>query len=220
MNYIEEYNELVQQLSSEYAKRYTMLERDDIGQELWVWFVGHPNKYKEWSALEQKDRDKLIAKSLRNAALKFCERDKAKKIGYDISDLYYYDTSVVEAFLPSIMGDTYEIPTSIQDLNAKFGTGIASDGNNWLSLRSDIALAFYKLSEAKQNILRLRFSIDSPDWTMLSKDMDTTVDGARMKVTRALNSLVKNLGGWKPYYDRDTKPEPETDNPITEDEEE
>ena len=50
MNYIEEYNELVQQLSSEYAKRYTMLERDDIGQELWVWFVGHPNKYKEWSA--------------------------------------------------------------------------------------------------------------------------------------------------------------------------
>jgi hypothetical protein len=79
MNYIEEYNELVQTLAAEYARRYTMLERDDIGQELWVWFVGHPRKYKEWSALEQKDRDKLIAKSLRNAALKFCEREKAKE---------------------------------------------------------------------------------------------------------------------------------------------
>jgi hypothetical protein len=203
MNYIAEYNELVQQLSSEYSKRYSMLERDDIGQELWVWFVSHPRKYKEWSALEQKDRDKLIAKSLRNAALKFCEREKAKKVGYDTSDLYYYDTSVVEAFLPSIIGDTYEIPTSIQDLNAKFGTGVASDGNNWLSLRSDIASAFYKLTDAKQNILRLRFSIDSPDWTLLSKDMDSTPDGARMKVQRALNSLVKNLGGWKPYYEPD-----------------
>ena len=106
MNYIEEYNELVQQLSSEYAKRYGMLERDDISQELWVWFVGHPRKYKEWTTLEQKDRDKLIAKSLRNAALKFCEREKARKIGYDTSDLYYYDVSVVEAFLPSIIGDT------------------------------------------------------------------------------------------------------------------
>ncbi len=165
MNYIEEYNQLVQQLAAEYAKRYTMLERDDIGQELWVWFVGHPRKYKEWSTLEQKDRDKLIAKSLRNAALKFCEREKARKIGYDTSDLYYYDVSVVEAFLPSIIGDTYEIPTKIQDLNAKFGSGAASDGNNWLSLRSDIASAFYKLSEQKQNILRLRFSVDSPDWT-------------------------------------------------------
>jgi hypothetical protein len=182
-----------------------MLERDDIGQELWVWFVGHPRKYKEWSNLEQKDRDKLIAKSLRNAALKFCEREKARKVGYDTSDLYYYDVSVVEAFLPSIIGETYEIPTKIQDLNAKFGSGAASDGNNWLSLRSDIASAFYKLSEQKQNILRLRFSVDSPDWTMLSKEMESTPDGARMKVQRALNSLVKHLGGWKPYHEQDNQ---------------
>jgi hypothetical protein len=205
MNYIEEYNQLVQQLAAEYAKRYTMLERDDIGQELWVWFVSHPRKYKEWSTLEQKDRDKLIAKSLRNAALKYCEYQKARKIGYDVSDLYYYDVSVVEAFLPSIIGETYEIPTKIQDLNAKFGSGAVSDGNNWLSLRSDIASAFYKLSEQKQNILRLRFSVDSPDWTMLSKEMESTPDGARMKVQRALNSLVKHLGGWKPYHEQDNQ---------------
>jgi len=216
MNYIEEYNQLVQQLAAEYAKRYTMLERDDIGQELWVWFVGHPRKYKEWSALEQKDRDKLIAKSLRNAALKFCEREKARKVGYDTGDLYYYDVSVVEAFLPSIIGETYEIPTKIQDLNAKFGSGVASDGNNWLSLRSDIASAFYKLSEQKQNVLRLRFSVDSPDWTMLSKEMESTPDGARMKVQRALNSLVKHLGGWKPYHDQDNKEESEGTEPAGE----
>ena len=78
-----------------------------------------------------------------------------------------------------------------------------SDGMNWLALRSDIASAFYKLSEAKQNILRLRFSVDSPDWTVLAKDMDSTPDGARMKVQRAINSLIKNLSGWKPYNDED-----------------
>lgn len=205
MNYIDEYNSMVQTLASEYANKYAMLERDDIGQELWVWFVGHPRKYKEWSALEQKDRDKLIAKSLRNAALKFCEKEKSKKVGYDTSDLYYYDISVVEAFLPSIIAGTYAIPVSIQDLNAKFGSGSLSDGNNWLALRSDIHAAFSKLSDAKQNILRLRFSIDSPDWALLAKDMDSTPDGARMKTQRALNSLVKNLGGWKPYHDEDTQ---------------
>lgn len=203
MNYIEEYNDLVQQLSTEYARRYNMLERDDIGQELWVWFVTHVRKYKEWQELEQKDRDKLIAKSLRNAALKFCEREKAKKIGYDMSDLYYYDISVVEAFLPSIIGESYEIPTKIQDLNFKFGKGEVSDGNNWLALRSDIASAYYKLSEAKQNVLRLRFSVEQPDWATLAKDMDSTPDGARMKVQRALNSLLKHLGGWKPQRDEE-----------------
>ena len=205
MTYIEEYNDLVQQLATEYSRRYNMIDRDDIGQELWVWFVGHPRKYKEWSSLEQKDRDKLIAKSLRNAALKFCEREKAKKVGYDTSDLYYYDVSVVEAFLPSIIGGTYVIPVKIQDLNAKFGSGDISDGNNWLALRSDIATGYNKLSEAKQNVLRLRFSIEQPDWSTLAKDMDSTPEGARKKVERALNSLVKNLGGWKAYRDEETE---------------
>jgi len=203
VNYLEEYGELVQQLSAEYARRYSMIERDDIRQELWLWFVAHPRKCKEWSELEQKDKDKLIAKSLRNAALKYCEKEKARKSGYDSSDLYYYDVSVVEAFLPSVIAGTYAIPVSIQDLNAKFGTGSLSEGNNWLTLRSDISAAFEKLSDAKQNILRLRFSIDSPDWSLLAKDMDSTPDGARMKVQRAMNSLVKNLGGWRPYHDED-----------------
>ena len=205
MSYIEDYNYLVQQLSAEYARRYNnIMERDDIAQEMWVWFVGHPNKYKEWKELEQKDCDKLIAKSLRNASLKFCEREKAKRAGYDTSDLYYYDVSVIEAFLPSVISQSFEVPAKIQDLNSKFGTGNLSEGNNWLSLRSDISKAFDKLSEAKQNVLRLRFSVEQPDWTELSKDMDTSPDGARMKVQRAVNSLIKHLGGWKPQLDNDT----------------
>lgn len=207
MNYIEDYNNLVQTLATEYARKYSMIERDDIGQELWLWFVGHPRKYNEWLELKEKDRDKLIAKSLRNAALKFCEREKAKKIGYDMSDLYYYDTSVIEAFLPSIIGESYEIPTKIKDLGGMVKTSEISDGNNWLSLRSDIASGYYKLSEAKQNILRLRFSIEQPDWALLAKDMDSTPDGARMKVQRAINSLIKHLGGWRPQTDEDTKVE-------------
>jgi len=205
MNYIEEYNDMVQTLASDYSRKYSMLERDDIAQELWVWFVGHPRKYKEWSALEQKDRDKLIAKSLRNAALKYCEREKAKKIGYDTGDLYYYDVSVVEAFLPTIIAESYEMPSKIKDLGNSVKAGEVSDGMNWLVLRSDIAAAYYKLPEAKQNILRLRFSVEQPDWATLAKEMDSTPDGARMKVQRALNSLVKHLGGWRPYHDKDSQ---------------
>jgi len=210
MNYIEDYNNLVQTLATEYARKYTMVERNDIAQELWVWFVAHPRKYKEWSELKEKDQDKLIAKSLRNAALKFCEKEKAKKIGYDMSDLYYYDTSVIEVFLPSIIGDSYEIPTKIKDLGGTVKTSEISDGNNWLSLRSDILSAYNKLSKAKQNTLRLRFSIEQPDWALLAKEMDSTPDGARMKVQRAINSLIKNLGGWRTYNEPDVTEVKET----------
>lgn len=202
--YITEYETLVASLAVEYHRKYPMVEALDIQQILWLWFITHPVKYQEWSALEQKDRDKLIAKSLRNAAVKFCEKEKAKTVGYELLDLYYYDSSVIEAFLPSIVSETYEIPAKIKDLNYKVSKSeSASDGNNWLVLRSDIANAFYKLTEAKQNVLRVRFSTDNTEWSLVAKDLKTTVDGARMKVQRAINSLIRNLGGWRPYQDDD-----------------
>jgi len=156
------------------------------------------------SKLDNKDKDKLIGKSLRNAAVKYCEREKARTVGYELLDLYYYDASVIEAFMPSIIAESYEMPSKIKDLNFKFSKSEGtSDGNNWLVLRSDIATAFYRLTEAKQNVLRIRFSTDNNEWSLIAKDLKTTPDGARMKVQRAINSLIRNLGGWRTFTDED-----------------
>ena len=202
--WVDEYNLLVSTLAMEYSRKYSIIETADIRQILWMWFVTHPNKYTEWSKLPSKDKEKLIAKSLRNAALKYCEQEKARKFGYDMVDLYYYDSSVVEAFLPSILADSYEIPTKIKDLNFQFGkSGEVTDGNNWLVLRSDIEKAFNQLAEAKQNILRLRFTTDNSEWSELAKELNTSADGARKRVERAVNSLIRNLGGWRTYNDTD-----------------
>jgi len=184
-----------------------MVEADDFQQEMYLWFVSHPRKFKEWTTLEQKDSDKLIAKSLRNQCLKFGEREKARSQGYDLSDLYYYDISVVEAFMPSIITESYEMPAKIKDLGNQVKSGEISDGMNWLALRSDIAKGYYKLSEAKQNILITRFANEQADWSVLGQEWGTSADGARMKVQRALASILQNLGGWKPYNDQDIKEE-------------
>lgn len=210
--YIAEYDALVASLAVEYHRRYPMLDVLDIQQTLWLWFLTHPRKYAEWSALEQKDKDKLIAKSLRNAAITYCEKEKAKSIGYEIGDLYYYDATVIEAFLPSIVAESYEIPSKIKDLNYKFNKSEANnDGKNWLVLRSDIATAFYRLTEAKQNVLRVKFSTNENEWSLIAGDLNTTPNGARMKVQRAVNSLIRNLGGWRPF--------PDEDGPVVEEDE-
>lgn len=216
-NYIDEYMPMVKQLSADYSRRYQMVETNDIAQELWLWFVSHVRKYKEWSELEQKDRDKLIAKSLRNAALKYCQREKARAAGYDLSDLYYYDASVVEAFLPTIIAESYEMPSKIKDLNFKPSKGETSDGMNWLVLRSDIASAFYKLSEAKQKVLHTRFSNELAEWADLATLWNTTPDGARMKVKRAITSLINNLGGWRPQHDEEQQEDATDTTPTGED---
>lgn len=197
--YLTEYKDMIAQLSALYGRRYQSSEPDDIAQELWMWFVTHKKKYAEWSELEQKDRDNLIAKSLRNAATKYCEKEKAKAAGYDISDLYYYDASVIEAFLPTIIGNSYELPSKIKDLGYKPATNDVSDGMNWLVLRSDIARAFSMLDKPKQYVLLCRFTDESAEWADVGVALETTADGARMKVKRAVNALIKNLGGWRTH---------------------
>jgi len=202
--WVDEYELLVSTLASEYYRKYPVTEAEDIRQVLWVWFLTHSVKYTEWSKLPAKDKERLIARSLRNAALKYCEQEKARKVGYDISDLYYYDPSVIEAFLPSIIGNSYEIPSKIKDLNFKFGkSGEVTDGNNWLVLRSDIEKAFNRLAEAKQNILRIKFSVDNYEWNDLGKELDTSAEGARKRVERAISSLIKILGGWRTHSEPD-----------------
>ena len=193
------------QIAAEFRRKYPMVDLDDLQQEMFLWFVSHPRKFKEWRALPDKESTKLIAKSLRNASLKYCEKEKAKAQGYDLSDVYYYDASVVEAFLPSIIAESYVMPKKIKDLNTKTSREEINDGMNWLALRSDIASAFYRLSEAKQNILTIRYSNELAEWEQTGKDLNTTADGARMKVRRALNSLVQHLGGWRPYNDKESQ---------------
>jgi hypothetical protein len=212
MDYITEYESVVAHIASEYHKKYPMLETQDISQILWMWFVTHPSKYKEWSSLEQKDRDKLVAKSLRNAAITFCEKEKAKVVGYEFLDLYYYDATVIEAFLPSIISESYEIPSKIKDLNFKFGKGETTDGNNWLVLRSDIASAYYRLSEAKQKILKVRFSMENCEWDVIAAELDSTPEGARKKVQRTIASLIRNLGGHRPSVEDDRVETDKTDD--------
>ncbi len=73
-------------------------------------------------------------------------------------------------------------------------------------MRSDIAAAYYKLSEAKQKILQARFTTELGEWSDVAKELDTTADGARMKVQRAVTSLIRNLGGWRPESDEDVLP--------------
>lgn len=209
------YKDMMVRIAAEFHKKYPMVEVNDLQQEMYLWFVTHPRKFKEWSALDEKDRDKLIAKSLRNQCLKYCEKEKARKLGYDMVDVYYYNVSIIEAFLPNIIAESYEMPSKIKDLTEQVKSNEISDGMNWLALRSDIAKAYYKLPKIKQEILITRFSNPDADWSQIAEELKTTPDGARMKVQRVLLSMMQILGGWRAYNDKDSQDKTESE-PVTE----
>lgn len=197
----EKYENLVGGIAYEFSRKFHMVDAADVRQELWVWFLTHPNKVKTWEALDVKESTRLIARSLRNAAKDYCQKEKAHAVGYRVEDNYYYDRQVVERFLPAVMRGDSSAP-SLKDLGFSNNKQVASEGGNWVAMVSDIKRALDKLTDEQRVILYLRFG-DGCDNTTLAKELTISEDAARMRVNRAMNNLMNILGGSRPQREKD-----------------
>jgi RNA polymerase sigma factor (sigma-70 family) len=197
----EHYENLVASIAYEFSRKFHMVPVEDIRQELWVWFLEHPNKVKVWEALDGKQSTKLIARSLRNAAKDYCQKEKANAVGYRVDDLYYYDREVVELLLPAVMRGDLVAP-SLVDLGFSSTKKVAAEGGNWFAMMADIQHALEKLPEEQYNLIYLRFA-DNSDIAVVAKELSISQDAARMRVNRAMNNLINFLGGKRPRRERD-----------------
>lgn len=179
-----------------------MVDADDIRQELWVWFLEHPNKVRLWESLDGKQSTKLIARSLRNAAKDFCQREKAKTTGYHVSDNHYYDRAVIEEVLPAVLRGDSQGPVLL-NLGFTKNKQVASEGGNWLAMKADIERGMDRLPLEQKSIVYLRFGDGCNSNEELGKELGISEDAARMRVNRAVNNLLNFLGGRKPIREKD-----------------
>ena len=192
---------MVGSIAYEFSRKFHMCDADDIRQELWVWFLEHPNKVKLWETLDGNQSVKLVARSLRNAAKDYCQREKARAVGYKVEDNYYYDREVVELLLPAVIRKDLVAP-AMTELGFTKAKKVASEGGNWFAMMADIERGLARLTHEQLTIMYLRFG-DACDNATLSKELDITEDAARMRVNRAMNNLLNYLGGRRPSRERD-----------------
>ena len=204
VDYITEYNDLVKNVSYSKHKDYPMVPREDIIQELWLWFLEHPNKVEEWSKMDdQKLATKLVNRSLHNRAHDFCQKEKARTVGYELTDLSYYHRDVVEELLPSILTDDWSQPV-FSDVNGDRKTFAPSEGGNLMAMQADVSYAFERISPHHQEIL-LQWYLNGRNSKDLGVALGLTDKNARMKVTRAIDAIIKKLGNRAPRPDKDYK---------------
>ena len=197
----EHYEGMVGSIAYEFSRKFHMCDADDIRQELWIWFLEHPNKVKTWEELDGKQSIKLIARSLRNAAKDYCQREKARAVGYKVEDNYYYDREVVELLLPAVLRKDLVAP-AMSELGFTKAKKVASEGGNWFAMMADIDRALSRLTQEQLSIIYLRFG-DGCDNASLATELAISDDAARMRVNRAINNLLNFLGGTRPRKERD-----------------
>jgi len=211
---IEKYDTLVATIAYEYHRKYKMVPCDDIRQQLWLWFLEHPRKITKWETLDPKESTKLFARSLRNAAKDFCQKEKAQHAGYRPEDNYYYDKVFLELVLPSVFSGE-QMSVADDDINYSYNKKIASEGGNWIVITSDINKALAKLTEEQLSILTARYG-NGTDITAMALSHGITPDAMRMRLNRAINSLQSRLGGFRPTRERDYTHDEETETSTLE----
>jgi len=200
---IEPWDYAVISVASEYHRKYEMVELDDIKQTLYEWFLEHPKKLDEWEAIGLRDAKNLIYRSLRNQALDYCQKWKAKSVGYEVSDLFYYEAEMVEALLPSILrGEMTVMP--LLNLGKTGRPPAPSEGGNLMAMMVEVSLAYNKLSEDDRKILFYKYA-ESLEYAVIAQEMEiNSEDAARMRHNRAIKKLINRIGGIRPFLDKDS----------------
>ena len=197
---------MVKQIAGEFGRKYPMVDREDIQQELWLWFVEHPVKLESWTneQPEQKDIDKLVARSLRNAALDYCLKEKAIKSGYDPSDNFFYDKQFIKIMLPAVLSEDFTRVNNVLSTSSIKSNKSLAESGDWMAFSADIKSAFDKLSLEEQVMIELYYGEDMTGEELATATHSTSGSKAAiMKANRALNKMVRLLGGTKPFKDND-----------------
>jgi DNA-directed RNA polymerase specialized sigma24 family protein len=198
---IERWQYVVDAVASEYHNKFD-IDTADIRQSLYQWFVEHPNKLDTWEAIGEKDAKNLIYRSLRNQALDYCQHWKAKSGGYETSDLFFYESDMVEALLPSVLRGEINLTQKL-DLAGSGRPSAPSEGGNLMAMMIEIDAGFWKLHKEDRKLLFLRYA-EAMDFGDISKEMElASEDTARMRHKRAIRKLINKIGGFKPYRDND-----------------
>lgn len=201
----EEYYQMVKRIASEYAAKFNMVDKEDVIQELWLWFASHPNKVAQWQAMDsQKDSDKLFARSLRNAALDYCIKEKAVKEGYSHLDNFWYTKDFIKLLLPAVLkGDWTKLNNVL--VNTRRSNKSSSESGDWMAFSADIKSAFNKLNEVEQNLVFLFYcqDVDGQELHETVGEDKPTARATMMQANRALNKMVKHLGGFPAFNDKD-----------------
>ena len=216
---IEPWDYIVSHVADEYNKKFNMVDREDIRQSLYEWFVLHPLKLTEWEAFSKKSTQNLLYRSLRNQALDYCQFWKAKTLGYELSDVFFYDAAVVEALLPAVLlGDVGEAPKL--NLGIPGRPSAPAEGGNLMAMMAEVKSGFVKLSEEDKNILYQKHA-NSLTYGAIAEELALpSDDAARMRHKRAIKRLITRLGGFRPFLDKDEATEVGQDEPEKQKDEE
>lgn len=195
--------DLIRPTAARFSRRYRMVERDDIAQELRLWWIEHQRTVKRYLESEERDERGKLQTALNREAEKYCRAIKAQVEGYKPDDEYFYTSGQVRELLPLVFKPELMVQDTQPDEGGRIKSGKpANEGNNLQAMVQDVARGLEALSGEQRRLIEDVFLFGETNDSLADR-LEISVDAAKMRVQRAIDSLIRNLGGKSPYVDHD-----------------
>lgn len=194
--WIDPVNEIAGKVADRLARRFPMLERDDILHQLWVWILEREEKVKGL----YEDQSEALEFYLLTAGKRWCFTEKAAVGGYSVQDLYFYSTKQLREILPLVFDHEDWVLRSGSIDTDRAGFSDPATGGTLLATLADVSRGLGLIRESEYNVLVWRYKYD---WTpeRLAEELEVSLPAAKSRISYAVRSLQKKLGGKSPWRD-------------------
>lgn len=180
---VEKANGAAWNIARKVGEKYPDSTVDDLSQEVWLWIVENQAEILTW---EEEDWVRRLYRRGYRVANAAARRDRARYLGYEPRDEYFYSLTSLRKWLPFYYADGLDPEDQIM-LDRDF--------------KLDLDLALPDLDGETCALLRFVYDGDDPEGrtAALAASEGIEVGSARKRVQRALGRLREALGGPSPY---------------------
>lgn len=199
-------------------RRFELVPPADFEQFMWERVLKDPAKYRK---LLSEERDGVIWEELRRASTRLGKNDdrfrraqRASATGYRTVDEQFYARKQLRAILPELIECEWDLAVAMERaLSGSAGSAVKVQVSSsedaferYMVTMIDVIHAFKRLSGYHQSLIRAYYSESQEDtdqgrWERESRasSMGLTLKALQRRVDRAVDALVKELGGVNPW---------------------
>jgi RNA polymerase sigma factor (sigma-70 family) len=201
----EEINDITSSVAYHLSKRYNKYtELADIRQAMNEYAWKRKDKVAEYlireDVIEKKQGYKAFSTFIRRAGERFCRKEKAKALGYELGDEYFYRLELIEGLIKVVASGEAYLANQVfdPDVHGVKVKKLANEGNNLAAMMADVSKAMSKLDPRMQGILNSRYAQDMP-LTEIAAAWDISPQRVEQLSVKGVRDIADYLGGKSPY---------------------
>jgi RNA polymerase sigma factor (sigma-70 family) len=198
-------NEITSSIAWGISKRYhRFVELEDIKQAMNEYAWKRKDKVSEYlireDEVERKMGYKAFSTFIRRAGERYARKEKARSLGYELGDEYFYRLVMIETLIKVIGSEDAHMTNQVLDpeVHGVKAKRQASEGNNLLAMLADVDRAMKKLDKRSQSILNSKYSRDE-SLAEIAKQWEISPQRVEQIINKGLRDITEYLGGVTPY---------------------